>query len=154
MTSSERECHLALEAIVERASERLKRHPPEALEAFERKENEKLPELEQIETRVEKLKRERENMGAVNLRADLEANELDERIGSMGLEREDLLAAISRLRTGISSLNREGRERLLGAFKEVNTHFQNLFTRLFGGGKAFLTLATDEDPLEAGLKFG
>ena len=50
------------------------------------------------------------------------------------------------------SLNREGRERLLGAFKEVDGHFQKLFTRLFGGGKAYLTLATDEDPLEAGLE--
>ncbi|MEK9847031.1 MAG: chromosome segregation protein SMC [Rhodospirillaceae bacterium] len=146
------QCHLALEAIVERASDRIKRHPTKALEVFEHKENEKLPELQQIETRIEKLKRERENMGAVNLRADLEANELDERIGSMALEREDLLAAISRLRTGISSLNREGRERLLGAFKEVDGHFQKLFTRLFGGGKAYLTLATDEDPLEAGLE--
>ena len=146
------QCLVALAAIVERASERIKRHPTEALEVFERKENEKLPELEQIETRVEKLKRERENMGAVNLRADFEANELDQRIGSIALEREDLLAAISRLRTGISSLNREGRERLLSAFKEVDGHFQKLFTRLFGGGKAYLTLATDEDPLEAGLE--
>ena len=129
------QCHLALEAIVERASERIKRHPTEALEAFERKENEKLPELEQIETRVEKLKRERENMGAVNLRANLEANELDERIGSMALEREDLLAAISRLRTGIPALTAE--KRVLGAFKEVHP-FSNLFTHLAGG--AYFTL--------------
>ena len=102
--------------------------------------------------RVERLKRERENMGAVNLRAEYEANELSERIQVMVAEREDLVSAIARLRQGISSLNREGRTRLLAAFDEVNSHFTSLFTNLFGGGKAYLALTEAEDPLEAGLE--
>src|SRR5262249_48460248 len=60
--------------------------------------------------------------------------------------------AIARLRAGISSLNREGRERLLAAFELVNTSFTQLFTRLFGGGHAHLKLTEAEDPLEAGLE--
>jgi chromosome segregation protein len=67
-------------------------------------------------------------------------------------ERNDLVSAIARLRQGIASLNREGRERLLAAFEVVNGHFQQLFTRLFGGGRAHLALTEAEDPLEAGLE--
>ena len=91
-------------------------------------------------------------MGAVNLRADIEATELGERIEIMQTERADLTAAIMRLRQGIAGLNREGRTRLLAAFKEVDTHFRELFARLFGGGRAHLALTAADDPLEAGLE--
>jgi chromosome segregation protein len=70
----------------------------------------------------------------------------------MQTEREDLLAAIARLRQGISALNKEGRERLLAAFDQVNQHFETLFVRLFGGGHAHLALTEADDPLEAGLE--
>jgi chromosome segregation protein len=96
--------------------------------------------------------RERENMGPVNLRAEAEAAELDQQITGLQTERSDLVAAIARLRQGIASLNREGRERLLAAFEHVNTHFEQLFVRLFGGGRAHLALTESEDPLEAGLE--
>jgi chromosome segregation protein len=67
-------------------------------------------------------------------------------------DRADLEGAIERLRRGIQTLNREGRERLLAAFDEVNTQFKRLFTHLFGGGTAELQLIESEDPLEAGLE--
>ena len=138
--------------IVERAEERIACHPNEALAAVGVENDEELPDRVTIEARVERLKRERENMGAVNLRAEAEAAELDERITTMLAEREDLVSAIARLRQGIANLNREGRSRLLTAFKEVDTHFRELFTLLFGGGKAHLALTDADDPLEAGLE--
>jgi len=101
---------------------------------------------------LDKLKRERDNIGPVNLRAESEAETLEEQVQSMRSEREELLAAISRLRQGIAALNREGRERLRAAFTSVNEHFQDLFVRLFGGGRAYLTLTENDDPLEAGLE--
>src|SRR3546814_16652743 len=67
-------------------------------------------------------------------------------------ERDDLTGAIQRLRAAISSLNREGRERLLDAFHRVDGHFQTLFHRLFGGGEAHLKLTEADDPLDAGLE--
>jgi chromosome segregation protein len=67
-------------------------------------------------------------------------------------EKEDLEAAIAKLRSGIASLNREGRARLLTAFEQVNTNFSKLFTHLFGGGEARLVLVESDDPLEAGLE--
>ncbi len=105
-----------------------------------------------IERKLERLQKERERMGGVNLRADVEAEEQEERLVAMNEERTDLLAAIARLREGIDELNSEGRERLLKAFDIVNGHFGQLFTTLFGGGEAAIALTESDDPLEAGLE--
>lgn len=105
-----------------------------------------------IERKLDRLTREREKMGGVNLRADEEAAEQEERMSAMSDERADLIAAIARLREGIDELNTEGRQRLLTAFDTVNGHFSRLFTTLFGGGEASLALTESEDPLEAGLE--
>ena len=135
-----------------RIGEVLNCQPEQALEQGGLKEGAELPDLETIEAKLERLKRERENLGGVNLRADEEAQELTEQLDGMNSEREDLEAAISKLRQAISSLNREGRERLLAAFETVNENFGRLFTHLFGGGEAHLKLTESEDPLEAGLE--
>jgi chromosome segregation protein len=111
-----------------------------------------LPEEDRIEARVERLKAERERLGGVNLGAEREAAEVQEKLDIMVADREDLIAAIAKLRTGISSLNREGRARLTEAFDKVNVHFADLFTSLFGGGTAELQFVESDDPLEAGLE--
>src|SRR6185369_5146593 len=111
-----------------------------------------LPDLADVEKRLERLKVERERLGAVNLRAEEEQRELSERLETIVTEREDVIEAIRKLRLAIQSLNREGRERLLGAFDVVNGHFQRLFSHLFGGGTAELQLIESDDPLEAGLE--
>jgi len=110
-----------------------------------------LPDVMDVENELEKLRRSRENIGAVNLRAEEELREVEAQHGSLTSERDDLSEAIKRLRQGIQSLNREARERLLASFEVVSTHFQRLFTELFGGGTAELQLIEHEDPLEAGL---
>jgi chromosome segregation protein len=90
-------------------------------------------------------------MGPVNLLAEREEAEVAERLAGLDHERADLTAAIARLRRGIATLNQEGRRRLLAAFDLLNTHFGELFARLFGGGKAELAWADNCDPLESGL---
>ena len=111
-----------------------------------------MPEIADVERRFERLKIERERLGAVNLRADEEQKELSERLETIVSEREDIIEAIRKLRQGIQNLNREGRERLLAAFDVVNGQFQRLFSHLFGGGTAELQLIESDDPLEAGLE--
>ncbi len=111
-----------------------------------------LPDADEVEPRLERLKVERERLGAVNLRAEEESRELTERLDTIVSEREDVVEAIKKLRQAIQSLNAEGRERLLGAFDKVNEEFKRLFTHLFGGGTAELQLIESEDPLEAGLE--
>ncbi|MGX8009177.1 chromosome segregation protein SMC [Mesorhizobium sp. ORM8.1] len=111
-----------------------------------------MPDMAEIERQLDRLKIERERLGAVNLRAEEEQKELSERLETIVSEREDIIEAIRKLRQAIQSLNREGRERLLAAFEVVNGHFQRLFSHLFGGGTAELQLIESEDPLEAGLE--
>jgi chromosome segregation protein len=135
-----------------RVEERLEARVESLLEVAEFDPGQELPPRHEIESRLQRLQRERENIGPVNLRAESEAAELQEQIEGMQNERDDLIAAIGRLRQGISSLNKEGRARLLKAFEQVNEHFQELFVRLFGGGRAHLALTEADDPLEAGLE--
>ncbi|CCV12425.1 chromosome segregation protein SMC [Mesorhizobium sp. STM 4661] len=111
-----------------------------------------MPEMAEIERQLDRLKIERERLGAVNLRAEEEQKELSDRLETIVTEREDIIEAIRKLRQAIQSLNREGRERLLAAFDVVNSHFQRLFSHLFGGGTAELQLIESDDPLEAGLE--
>ncbi|HRJ62086.1 MAG TPA: chromosome partitioning protein ParA, partial [Azospirillaceae bacterium] len=138
--------------VVERIQEKLKCRPEQTLALAELADGETLPDAATAEARLEKLNRERDGLGTVNLRAETEAQELEEQINGLHRERDDLLAAISRLRQGISSLNKEARERLTAAFDSVNQVFQEMFTRLFGGGKAHLELVNADDPLESGLE--
>ncbi|MEQ8440467.1 MAG: AAA family ATPase [Alphaproteobacteria bacterium] len=138
--------------IAERVAEKLECKPEEALAQTGLAPDTELPPADDVERRIERLSRERDNIGPVNLRAEQESQELEEQIASMQAEKEDLISAIARLRQGIGALNREGRERLLKAFEDVDTHFRELFVQLFGGGEAHLKLTESDDPLEAGLE--
>lgn len=111
-----------------------------------------MPSTEDTERKLSSLRDQRERLGGVNLRAEDEAAEISTQVETMITERDDLVQAISKLRHGISSLNREGRSRLLEAFDRVNANFGSLFETLFGGGKAELKLVESDDPLEAGLE--
>ncbi|MCP8939257.1 chromosome segregation protein SMC [Alsobacter sp. SYSU M60028] len=110
------------------------------------------PPTESVERRLDSLRQDRERLGAVNLRAEEELAGFETQRDGLAAEKEDLTEAIKRLRAGIASLNREGRERLLAAFTVVQGHFERLFTSLFGGGTAQLELVESDDPLEAGLE--
>ncbi len=138
--------------LAARVREKLECDLDQVLAVAEIDPSQELPPRAELEGKVQRLVRERDNMGPVNLRAEAEAAELETQIDGMQNERNDLIAAIARLRQGIASLNREGRERLLTAFQEVDRHFSELFVRLFGGGRAHLKLTEAEDPLEAGLE--
>jgi chromosome segregation protein len=141
-----------IEELRTRIRDELESVPEELVERAEIKDDEELPPLDQAEKRVEKLKQEREQLGGVNLRAEEEAAEQEQRHLTLTTDRDDLTGAIERLRRGISTLNKEGRERLLESFERVNKNFQDLFTKLFEGGEAKLTFTESEDPLEAGLE--
>ena len=108
--------------------------------------------MERNEAKLERLRQQRETMGAVNLRADLETKEIDDELETMSTEKNELDAAIKKMRESIEELNKEGRTRLLKAFDTVNNHFQDVFVKLFNGGKAHLELVDADDPLDAGLE--
>ncbi len=114
--------------------------------------NKVLGEVDNLERRLERLIAEQERLGGVNLLAEQESQELEEKVSSIKKDQSDLLAAIAKLREAIDSLNTEGRQRLLAAYGVVNENFQKLFVQLFGGGKAYLKFTDESDPLQAGLE--
>ena len=114
--------------------------------------NKGLKGIDDLERRLERLIAEQERLGGVNLLAEQESKELEQKVSSIKNDQSDLLAAIAKLREAIDSLNTEGRQRLLAAYGVVNENFQKLFVQLFGGGKAYLKFTDETDPLQAGLE--
>ena len=141
----------AREAASVRIREETECAPAQLLETLDA-DPDKMPDVEHLETEVSRLKRQREALGAVNLRAEEDAKSVQTEHDALASEKNDLEEAIKKLRGGIAGLNREGRERLLTAFEQVNNSFGTLFTHLFGGGEARLVLVESDDPLEAGLE--
>ncbi len=111
-----------------------------------------LPSLEDQTQKVEKIKKQRDSLGAVNLRADEETKKYENEIKKMEDDRADLYSAIVKLKSSIEELNQKGRERLLEAFTKVNRKFNEVYTKLFNGGTAKIELVDSDDPLEAGLE--
>jgi chromosome segregation protein len=141
-----------LEDVEREIHDVLEIEPSSLANIAEIKPGDELPPLDDTEAELEKLRRDRERLGAVNLRAEEELREVEAQHTGLATERDDLVEAIKKLRTGIQSLNREARERLLTSFQTVNEHFKRLFSQLFGGGEAALHLIESDDPLEAGLE--
>ncbi len=140
-----------LQAAVEHIRDKLNCQPADIVGAFDI-DLVTLPEIETQEAEVARLRRSREALGAVNLRAEQDIVELQEQKTLIEDERQDLEQAVADLRRTISNLNSEGRSRLLLAFEEVNRNFERIFQHLFGGGFAKLELVEGEDPLDTGLE--
>ena len=113
---------------------------------------ENYPSLEKQESSLEKIKKQRESLGSVNLRADEETKKYQDEIKKMEDDRADLYSAIVKLKISINELNQKGREKLLDAYAKVNRKFNEVYTKLFNGGSAKLELVDSDDPLEAGLE--
>ncbi|WP_136649306.1 chromosome segregation SMC family protein [Paracoccus aeridis] len=126
--------------------------PPPELAARLELDPAKIPDPEALEARITRLRVQRDGIGPVNLRADEDKRALEDERAALAAERDELTAAIHKLRGGIAGLNREGRGRLLAAFDTVNANFATLFTHLFGGGEARLVMVESDDPLDAGLE--
>ena len=159
--SQARESRAHAKASMEAAQSQLDQLHEQILEQFEKTPETLLAEanfqddagdIETCRSQREQYIRQREAIGPVNLRADVEAQELESELNSLLEERDDLQKAVQELRQGIAKLDKQARERLLTSFENVNHHFRNLFQKLFGGGKAYLALIDSEDPLGAGLE--
>ena len=92
---------------------------------------EELPSIDNQVLIVEKIKKQRESMGTVNLRADIETKKFEDEIKKMEDDRADLYSAIVKFKSSIEELNQKGRERLLEAFEKVNRKFNEVYTKAF-----------------------
>lgn len=104
-----------------------------------------------LQSEVQRLSRAIEALGPVNLAALDELTAARERKGFLDAQHADLVLAIETLEDAIRKIDRESRQLLQETFNVVNTHFGELFPRLFGGGEAKLII-TGEDLLDAGVQ--
>jgi chromosome segregation protein len=141
----------AVSAALERMQDEAEATPETLLERLD-VDPQTMPPVADLEALIQRLRRSRDALGAVNLRAEEDARAVQDEHDTLVREKQDLEAATAKLRSGIAALNREGRERLLTAFDQVNANFGTLFTHLFNGGEARLVLVESDDPLDAGLE--
>ena len=114
-----------------------------------------LRDLSAARERVTELDDKLAAIGAVNLVADEEYRELDERLTFLKTQHEDLTASIKDLEKALRGMTRTAQERFSHAFEEINRHFGEIFQRLFEGGRAELRLVEAEeggDPLDTGVE--
>ena len=137
--------------LIERAESDLNIKEGNLLEFSNLEKEDEFPDTVTQEELLDKKKRDRDNLGSVNLRADEETGRYKNEITKMERDREDIVSAISKLKDSINELNQKGRERLLNAFDKVSRKFNEVYTKLFNGGNAKLELVDSDDPLDAGL---
>ena len=106
---------------------------------------------EQLE-RLAKLRHLLDRMGPVNLTAIDEFGELSERYEFLSTQRDDLEGALTQLQRAIQKINHTSRRRFKDTFDLVNNKFQEIFPRLFNGGRARLTLTEPDNLLETGVE--
>jgi len=125
---------------------------PEAVEAALAPDTGETIDWAFVESLVVELTDRLDAMGPVNLDAIQEFDELEERYRFLDTEHADLTKAKSDLLEVISRINRTTRDLFADTFEKVRVNFQEMFTELFGGGKANLILADEADPLESGIE--
>jgi chromosome segregation protein len=113
-------------------------------------------DLEQVRARHAELGEKLEAMGPVNLVADEEYRELEERLAFLRAQHDDVVASIKDLEKALRGMTRTAQERFQEAFTDINRHFGAIFARLFEGGRAELRMVPpeegDDDPLELGVE--
>jgi len=108
-------------------------------------------DVEALALAVQEARERLDRMGAVNVLAVEQAQELEERHSFLTVQRQDLLDSIGELDQAIRKIDKASRERFQEAFQIINQHFGEMFKQLFGGGTAGLSLLDEEDLLESGI---
>jgi chromosome segregation protein len=103
------------------------------------------------EVRLADLRTRLTRIGEVNLAAESEVKELEERATTLGAQRADMEKALHDLSQTVQKLNREARTRFAETFEAAARHFSEIFPKLLRGGNARLELIEAQDMLEAGV---
>jgi len=107
---------------------------------------------ETTETEIKDLKAQLRRIGVVNIEAEKEYQEIKARYDNLATQISDLEAAIADIQRIIKELDDVMERDFLATFKAVNAEFSRIFTRLFNGGAARLTLTDTNSPIEGGIE--
>jgi chromosome segregation protein len=92
-----------------------------------------------------------DRMGAVNMMAIDQFDDLESRHAFLTTQRKDLVDSIAATGEAIRKIDKTTKERFKEAFAAINLNFEGTFTTLFGGGRAGLVLLDESDALESGI---
>ena len=136
------------QGLVERVQEELQIDLVAAYEDY----NQSEVDWEKVREEITGLRAKIERLGNVNLDAIDEQESLEQRYEFLSQQVEDLNVSRAQLQQLINRLNKQSREKFRETFEEIRVHFQEVFRRLFGGGKADIYLEEAEDILDAGVE--
>jgi len=142
-----REVEVRRENLVTRVAEELSLNLVELHETYRHAER----DWEAIRAEIETLREKIARLGNVNLDAISELEELAPRYESLVAQRADLQDSLTRLENLIKELDEESRTRFDAVFQQIREHFQELFRKVFGGGKADIILEDPSNSLECGI---
>ena len=134
--------------LVERVQEELQIDLAQSYEDYKDEE----VDWEKVREEIAELRSKIERLGNVNLDAIDEQETLDKRYNFLSGQVEDLNTSCTDLQQLINRLNKKSREKFRETFEEIRVHFQQVFRKLFGGGRADIVLEDAEDILEAGIE--
>ncbi|MBD3676549.1 MAG: chromosome segregation protein SMC [Planctomycetaceae bacterium] len=106
----------------------------------------------ELEERVNRLRRKRKMMGAVDTDSLADLDELEQRYSALSTQLEDLVEARSSLEEIIRKINTESKRLFQESFASIRDHFRELFRKLFGGGEGDIILEDPNDILECGVE--
>ena len=147
LTVKEREIGMAIEHLLDNVFQKHRLDVRVELTDYHDRE---IPD-DNLRSRVTELTSVVERMGEINLTAIEEYEERSKRHDYLVAQKEDLDKALSQLEQAIRQMNRESRKLFKDTFDEVNARFQQMFPRIFGGGRAELRLTDPENILETGI---
>ncbi len=134
--------------LVERVQEQLQIDLAKAYENYRDEE----VDWDKIREEIAELRGKIERLGNVNIDAIDEQETLEKRHNFLSSQVQDLNSSRGQLQQLINRLNKKSRERFQQTFEEIRGHFQEIFRKLFGGGRADIILEDAEDILEAGIE--
>jgi chromosome segregation protein len=134
--------------LVERVQDELQIDLVEAYKNYE----ESQIDWDKVREEIADLRGKIERLGNVNVDAIAEQDDLEKRNDFLSSQVEDLNKSKAQLQQLINRLNKKSREKFRETFEEIRVHFQQIFRKLFGGGKADIVLEDAEDILEAGIE--
>jgi chromosome segregation protein len=105
-----------------------------------------------VREQIAELRGKIERLGNVNVDAIDQQQQLEDRYQFLATQAEDLNQSKSQLEQLIERINKESREKFQTTFEQVRIHFQELFRKLFGGGKADIFLENPDDVLDSGIE--
>ncbi|MDD4036755.1 MAG: AAA family ATPase [Sphaerochaeta sp.] len=122
-----------------------------SLKEFEGRMSEETADIPVLKARLDEVRKSIDGMGYINQMAEEEFGEVKEQYDFLTKQLDDLNKAKADLDSVVLQIKSRSEELFLASYKQISQNFQEMFRRLFGGGRAELTLVDPQNVLESGI---